>query len=145
MYDKTYCSLSSQDVQGKKKCHLPVFWRSGRNVWVRKQLLRDCFNSGFVHEVECYLKSKNLAFKVLLALDSAPGHPWGLDVVHPNIQIEYSPNTTISLLQPLNQGISMTLKSCYSNCTFCSILDASEKETLLVLVNAGNFTAKLTE
>jgi len=46
-----YCSLSPQDVQGKKKCHLPVFQQSSKNVWVGKQLMQDWFNSPFVHEI----------------------------------------------------------------------------------------------
>jgi len=41
-----YCP---QAVQGKNKCHLPVFRWSSKNVWVRKQLMQDWFNSPFVH------------------------------------------------------------------------------------------------
>ena len=128
----TYCSLSPQDVQKKSKCCLPVFWRSSKNVWVMKQLLLEWFNSCFVDEVECYVNCRNLALLVSFALDSAPVHSWNFDLTHSDIQIEY--------LQLLNQGILMTLYSCYSSFTCCSILDASEKQTLLVSVSAGNFT-----
>ena len=30
-----------------------------------------------------------MKFKVLLALDSVPGNLWDLDLVHPDIQIEF--------------------------------------------------------
>ena len=38
----------------------------------------EWLNNCFVHEVENYLVSKNLAFKVLLLLYNAPGHPESL-------------------------------------------------------------------
>jgi len=35
------------------------------------------------------------------------------------------------VLQPLNQGILTTFKSCYTHLTFHSTLDASEEETII--------------
>jgi hypothetical protein len=52
-----------------------------------------------------------MKFKDLLALDSGPGYLWDLYLVYPDIPIEFSPDTTISLSQLLNQGIFITLKS----------------------------------
>jgi hypothetical protein len=42
-----------------------------------------------------YLKSKNVALKVLLTLDNALDYPQNFGLIHPYIQVEYLPHTTI--------------------------------------------------
>uniref|UniRef100_A0A8C4NEX6 DDE-1 domain-containing protein n=1 Tax=Eptatretus burgeri TaxID=7764 RepID=A0A8C4NEX6_EPTBU len=80
-------------------------------------------NYGIVQTVERYLAGRNIAFKVLLLIGNASGHPGNLSVAYPNVEMILPPNTT-SLIEALNQGLILTLKAYYTICTFCHILDA---------------------
>ena len=78
-----------------------------------------------------YLTSKNLAFRVLLVLANAPGHPQDLALAQPNVQVKYLSSTITSFLKLLSQQIIMACRSFYTCHTLCIILDASEKETFV--------------
>ena len=52
---------------------LPVIWRANKKAWMTRELFKDWFENHFCPEVERFLTRKNLAFKVLLLLDNAPG------------------------------------------------------------------------
>ena len=72
----------------------------------------------------------NLAFKVLLLLDNAPSH--STDLSHPNVQIEFLPPNTTSLLQPLDQGIIAAFKAYYIRKSFEVILEKMESANITV-------------
>lgn len=90
-----------------------------------KRLFLDLFSSCFVHEVEQYLKSKTLVFKVCLVLGNAQGHLQVLGLDHPNIHVDYGLRT------PPHSCSCTTSKSSYTRCLFCNILDASENEAFV--------------
>jgi len=102
-----------------------VFWRSDWKAqiiqiswWVVSTVL-------FFHDVEQYLKSKNLIFIVLCIHYNAPGHVQALGM-HLSAN-EVSVNVHhIPLIQLLDEGINETCKSFYTHCTFYCILDASD-------------------
>ena len=75
----------------------------------------------------CIWSPKNLEFKVLLILDNAAVHPQDLGLTLLNNQAENLANTTTSLLQLFNQGISVMFKRDYTYCTFHIILYACEE------------------
>uniref|UniRef100_A0A1A9WZL6 HTH CENPB-type domain-containing protein n=1 Tax=Glossina brevipalpis TaxID=37001 RepID=A0A1A9WZL6_9MUSC len=56
--------------------------------------------------------------------DNAPSH--ATDLYHPNIQVEFLPPNTTSLLQPLDQGIIATFKAYYIRKSFELILEKME-------------------
>ncbi|XP_064421091.1 tigger transposable element-derived protein 1-like [Latimeria chalumnae] len=128
-----YRALNPHALKGQNKSQLPVFWQSNRRAWVTAALFIDWFNNCFVHEVEKYLASKNLAFKVLLILDNAPGHPESLQFAHPNVEVVFLPPNTTSLLQPMDQGLIKTFKSYYTRHTFKRILDQMESDPTLTV------------
>ena len=68
-------------------------------------LFENWFFRHFVKDVERYCLIKGLPFKVLLVLDNAPGHPANLNDFHSNVRVVYLPPNTISLLQPMDQGV----------------------------------------
>uniref|UniRef100_UPI00358E3E0E tigger transposable element-derived protein 1-like n=1 Tax=Myxine glutinosa TaxID=7769 RepID=UPI00358E3E0E len=126
-----YRALNPRVLKGKNKLDLPVFWRSSRRAWVTAAVFMDWFLNCFVHEVEKYLSSQSLAFKVLLILDNAPGHPENIQFAHPNVEVLFLPAYTTSLLQPLNQGVIAAFKTYYTRRTFRHILDAMESDPTL--------------
>jgi len=56
------------------------------------------------------VKSKNIAFKVLLVLNNAPGQAQDLCLTYPNIEAKNLSNQTTSLLQLLNQRVITKFK-----------------------------------
>lgn len=78
----------------------------------------------FFHEVEQYLKSKNLIFILLFIHYNAPGHVQALGV-HLFVD-EISAKVHHPLIQLLDEGINETCKSFYTHCTYYGILDASD-------------------
>uniref|UniRef100_UPI00358F1F1B tigger transposable element-derived protein 1-like n=1 Tax=Myxine glutinosa TaxID=7769 RepID=UPI00358F1F1B len=123
-----YHSLNPPALKGKNKQTLPMFWKANRKSWVMAAIFLDWFHNCFVPQVERYMVGKNLAFKVLLLLNNASGHPANLDVAHPNIEVIFMPPNTTSLIQPHDQGVISTYKTYYTRRTFRRILDAMESD-----------------
>jgi hypothetical protein len=70
-----YKSLNPRALKGKNNEHLPVYWSANKKAWVTASLFTEWIRNCFLREVELYLASKSLPFKVLLLIDNAPGHP----------------------------------------------------------------------
>lgn len=129
-----YKSLNPRALKNKNKEQLPVFWRSNKRAWVTSDIFMDWFHNCFIPEVKSYLASKNLAFKVLLILDNAPGHPADkLINADPNVQVEFLPPNTTSLLQPLDQGIIAAYKAYYTRRTYKKIFESMENDSTVDL------------
>ncbi|XP_019335264.1 tigger transposable element-derived protein 1-like [Alligator mississippiensis] len=123
-----YCSENPRALKKHSKAFLPVMWKSKSKAWVNKNIFEDWFNHNFVPGVRDYCIKNNLAFKALLILDNAPGHPTILDDMHPDIKVVFLPHNTTSLLQPMDQGVIASFKAYYLRCTFAQAIRASEKE-----------------
>lgn len=74
---------------------------------------------------------KNIKFNVLLGLDSVIWHPWYLDVAHLHTHIQYPPNNTILLVQPLNKGMMMMFRWYWQFWISYGIFEVSKKDTLV--------------
>ena len=64
----------------------------------------------FVPGSQDHCKKNNLAFKVVLFLDNAPGHAKYLVGRHPCVQVVFLPPNTTSKLQPLDQEVIANVK-----------------------------------
>lgn len=122
-------------LKGKNLNCMPVHWRWNRKAWMASEIFWDWFHNCFVPEVERYLQSKNLAFRVLLILDNAPVHCHEeLENAHPNVEVLFLPPNTTSLIQPLNQGIIKAFKAHYMRELYskaCETLAANEEATMI--------------
>jgi hypothetical protein len=76
---------------------------------------------GLFCDVEWYLKSKNLAFRLLHIFSIAPTQLQALGLVNPSLPM----NSTLLL----SLAIIVTFKSSYTHHTFCTILDARKDDT----------------
>jgi hypothetical protein len=59
---------------------------------------------------KAYLLKNNLALKCLLLLDNEPRHPQCKDDLFPEIKVVFVPPDSTSLLQPMGQTVTATLR-----------------------------------
>ncbi|XP_066975445.1 tigger transposable element-derived protein 1-like [Macrobrachium rosenbergii] len=128
-----YLAENPRAFKGIFKSQLPVIWKSNKKAWVTLMVFKDWFNDHFVPAVERYCASKGLPFKVLLVLDSTPGHPANLSNMHPKVKVVYLPPNTTSLIQPMDQGVIANFKAYYLRRTIRSALRAVEGNKELTL------------
>ena len=107
---------------------LPVIWYANRKAWVTMRIFEDWFVNHFIPAVKEYCKEKKIPFKILLILDNAPGHPPGLDDLHPNVKVIYLPPRTTSILQPMDQGVIKAFKTLYQRYAYGQAFSAIDKE-----------------
>ena len=94
-----YHSLNPHALKGTNKHTLPVFWRANRKAWVMAVMFMDWFHNCFIPQVERYLVEQNIAFKVLLLINNAPGHPRDLKVAYLNVEVIFLSPKATSLIQ----------------------------------------------
>ena len=68
----------------------------------------------FISGVKKFLTENNKAFKKLLLLDNVGSHDESLKTLHPDVEVEFLPANTTSLLQPMDQSVIPTFKTHYS-------------------------------
>jgi len=108
---------------------LPVYYRSNKKSWMTQLLFQDALLNCYASEMEKYCLENNIPFKILLILDSAPGHPPFIGDLHPNIKLVFLPPHTTSLIQPMDQGVKETFKAYYLRRTFAQAIAATEEDT----------------
>ncbi|GFS49598.1 tigger transposable element-derived protein 1 [Trichonephila clavipes] len=97
-------SLRPRALKDKDLKQLPVHWMANPKAWMTTSIFTEWLNNCFVSEVEAYMKEKSLDFKVLLIVDNAASHP---QLEHPNVQLVFLPPNTTSLIQPLDQDLTV--------------------------------------
>jgi hypothetical protein len=123
-----YRSANPRALKGKNKNLLPVYWQSNKKAWVTVQLFLDWFHHCFLPEVEKYLASKGMEFKVLLIIDNVPGHLDSLQFSHANVEVVFLPPDTTPPIQPLDQGVIRAFKAYYTRRSFARIRTATDNE-----------------
>ncbi|KAJ8869621.1 hypothetical protein PR048_028613 [Dryococelus australis] len=96
-----YHSENPRALKGNPKETLSVIWKSNSKAWVTSALFKDWFVNHFLPEVKHYCKQKNFAFKALVLLDNAPGHPQALQDLCPGVKVIILPPNT-SLIQSMD-------------------------------------------
>ena len=94
---------------------LPVRYYAQRSAWMDCSIFTTWFQNEFVPSVKKYLRDNKLSYKALLLLDNATSHP-SSDVLRSsdgNIMAMYLPPNTTSLIQPMDQGVLVTVKRHY--------------------------------
>uniref|UniRef100_A0A5S6QV23 DDE-1 domain-containing protein n=1 Tax=Trichuris muris TaxID=70415 RepID=A0A5S6QV23_TRIMR len=115
-------------LRGIVKSSLGVYYRYSKRGWMTAQVCLDIFSNAYVNDIKKYSNEKNLAFKVLVIMDSAPSHPPMIAELDPNVHFVFLPARTTSLLQPLDQGVIGAFKAYYLRRTFKMLIDATDGE-----------------
>jgi len=105
---------------------LPVYYRSNKKSWMTHLLFQNALLNYYASEMEKYCLENNIAFKIMLILDSAPGHCPFIGDLHPNIKLVFLPPHTTSLIQPMDQGVKETFKAYYLIRNFAQAIAATE-------------------
>ena len=103
---------------------LPVRYYAQRSAWMDCSIFTTWFQNEFVPSVKKYLRDNKLSYKALLLLDNAPSHP-SSDVLRSsdgNIMAMYLPPNTTSLIQPMDQGVLVTVKRHYKRALLHKLL-----------------------
>ncbi|XP_049751908.1 tigger transposable element-derived protein 1-like [Elephas maximus indicus] len=88
-----------------------------------------CFRMPFncyASEMGKYYLEEGIAFRILLIVDSAPGHPLFTGDLHPDIKVVFLPPNTTSLIQPEDQGVIAAIKAYCLRRTFAQAMAAAD-------------------
>ncbi|XP_035205886.1 tigger transposable element-derived protein 4-like [Stegodyphus dumicola] len=114
-------STKPRCFKGLRVNSLSVVYRANRNAWMTSELFQEWLKD-WDRELQCQSR------KVMLLLDNCAAHPH-LDCLK-NIQLEFLPLRTTTLVQPIDTGIIKNLKTLYRARLVNYILEAIEESLL---------------
>ena len=116
---------------------LDVYWCWNKAAWVDGKISLEWLDKSFWHETRDFCKKKNLAHKVLLTMDNAPGHTAVLEGRHPEIEVIFLPKNTTSVIQPLDQEVIASFKKKYYTRTYRQLREDTGTTLAQVLRREG--------
>lgn len=127
-----YPSENLRALKGCSKPNLPMLWCFHKKAWVTMSLFQEWFVH-FCLAVERYCAQHGPQHKVLLILDSVPGHPDNLVDLSDHMRVEYLPQNTTALIQPMNHDVVATFKEARAGGTHAqsAVLDFWRDYTIL--------------
>lgn len=112
-------------------------WYNNQSGYMNSDIALKWFDERFVPGTRDYCKRKNLAFKVLLFMDNAPGHPKYLAGRHPAVQVVFLPPNTTSKLQPLDQELIANVKLLFYGMLHKTMREMTDSQVELRQIEEG--------
>ncbi|XP_050706510.1 tigger transposable element-derived protein 1-like [Eriocheir sinensis] len=129
-----YTAARPRPYRHKDMKNLNVHWVSNKKGYMTTVTFLDWFDNHFIPEGKEYCERNNLAFKLMLLLDNAPGHPTFLRGRHPNCEVVFLPPNTTSIIQPLDQEIIANVKLEFYRRTWKKLEEALDTDDILLQV-----------
>ncbi|KAK3875186.1 hypothetical protein Pcinc_019926 [Petrolisthes cinctipes] len=134
-----YQSENPRALKGIAKNQLPVIWRCNKKkenksrskAWMTSYLFEDYVKGYFSNYAKKYCEENNLRNKVLLLVDNAPGHPEICKDWCENVEVQFLPPNTTSLIQPMDQGVIATFKAYYLRRTIQQLIKETDRDNKL--------------
>ncbi|XP_077397631.1 heterogeneous nuclear ribonucleoprotein U-like protein 1 isoform X5 [Festucalex cinctus] len=126
-----YKSKNPRSLKNKNKNLLPVYWMHNPKGWISKLLTCDWFHQCFIPPVKLYLGQLGFEFKVLLLMDNTEGHALGLS--YKGVRLEFLPQNTASLLQPMARGVLRVFKALYIRNVLQRLVEAVDSDENVTL------------
>ncbi|XP_035212025.1 tigger transposable element-derived protein 6-like [Stegodyphus dumicola] len=114
---------------------LPVEYHANKNAWMTSEIFRNWLTSW----------DRNLQHKkrkILLIVDNCAAHPH-LDNLQ-NIQLEFLPPNTTSLMQPMDMGVIKNFKTLYRGKLVNYILESIDENLLTTSTTAREISSKIS-
>nr|XP_027796435.1 tigger transposable element-derived protein 7 [Marmota flaviventris]XP_027796436.1 tigger transposable element-derived protein 7 [Marmota flaviventris]XP_027796437.1 tigger transposable element-derived protein 7 [Marmota flaviventris] len=98
---------------------LPVIYKPSKDAWFTRELFSEWFFQNFVPEVRHFqinvLRFHEEDVRALLLLDSSPAHPSAESLTSEDGRIKcmFFPHNSSTLIQPMNQGVTLSCKRLY--------------------------------
>jgi hypothetical protein len=112
--------------QGSSMCSAA---RPNFKAWVMGAIFQDRVCCEFLPAVKAHLLKNKLVFECLLLVDSAPGDSQCIYDQFSKIKVVFLPPNTTSLLQLMDQNLTVTFKHLYAQCTMIHIIFVTGNET----------------
>ena len=137
-----YRAENPKALRGFSKSTLPVHWRSNKKLCVTQSMFEEWFTACFCPEVEHYCKDNGINFKILLLLDNAMGHSISISDLHENVRVLFVPPNLTSVLQPMDQGVTVTFKAYYLRRIFSQAVEAMKEGAITLVEFLKNYSIK---
>jgi hypothetical protein len=113
---------------------LPVLYEGQKNAWMTASLFKEWFHNNFVPHVREKLTSFGLEPKAVLLLDNCSAHPDPQELVSDDGKIfaKFLPPNVTSLIQPMDQGVLISLKRRYRKKLLHRLIIADEMGTSII-------------
>lgn len=95
----------------------PTLYKANKRAWITQALTTEWFQEHFVPEARAHCRSIGLPedAKIILIMDNCTAHPSGDVLVKDNVRVFFLPPNCTSLLQPMDQGVLLSMKSRYKS------------------------------
>lgn len=95
----------------------PVIYKANKRAWITQAITTDWFADHFVPDARAHCTSIGLPedAKIILIMDNCTAHPPGDVLMKDNVRVLFLPPNCTSLLQPMDQGVLLSMKCRYKS------------------------------